>query len=320
MEDIIKTPEKILEEVNAFRKSRILLTAIELKVFTFLDKKLLTSKELAEIINCKTEPLERLLNALVAINYLRKHNGKYFNTKVASEYLVEGKEKFIGMLPHISNLWKRWNELTIKIKPEYKEPGDWTRSFITAMHYRAVKESELLPYLLNLSNVKKVLDIGGGSGVFSIGFVKANPEITATLLDFPEVIKIAKEFIKQSNIYDNFNFIEGNFHNVDFGRGYDLIFLSAVMHINSPEENKKLVLKCADALSVGGQIVIRDYVMDKEKVANINGALFAINMLVATEKGNSYTADEYREWLTNAGFKNIEIKDLGKSNIIVGYK
>ncbi len=320
MDSNVKTPEIILEEVNAFRKSRIILTAIELRVFTLLDKKLLTAQELAKEINCKADPLERLLNVLVAIEYLGKRNGKFYNTVAASEYLVEGKEKFVGLLPHVANLWSKWNELTFKIKPDFNDSRDWTRSFITAMHYRAQKEAELLPFLLDLSNVKKMLDVGGGSGAFSIGIIKAHPNIKAVLLDFPEVIEIAKEFISQNNLAGSFGFIEGNFHDVDFGGNYDLIFLSAVMHINSPQQNKALMSKCFKALNNGGQIVIRDYVMDDEKVKNVKGALFAINMLVATENGNSYSEREYKEWLEAAGFKAIEIKGLGNSNIITAKK
>ncbi len=320
MDENIKTPEIILEEVNAFRKSRIILSAVELKVFTHLDKKLLTAEELARIIKCKTEPLERLMNALVAIGYLGKRKCKFYNTPQSSEYLVEGKEHFVGMIPHVSHLWNKWNDLTLKIKPDFQNAQDWTRSFITAMHYRAAKEAELLPYLLDLSNVEKMLDVGGGSGAFSIGIVKAYPNITAVLLDFPQVIEIAKEFIKKNNVYDNFRFIEGNFHETDFGTNYDLIFLSAVMHINSPEQNRKLMIKCAEALNNKGQIVIRDYVMDEDKVENVKGALFAINMLVATENGNSYEESQYKSWLRQAGFDDIQIKDTGNSNLIIAHK
>ncbi|MEW6653140.1 MAG: methyltransferase [Bacteroidota bacterium] len=317
---------KIHELAGSFRISRIILTAVELSIFTILDKHLLPSSEVAKQINSDEHSTERLLNALTSLGFIKKLHGKFYNTDSASLYLVEGKPEFIGSLFQINELWKPWGALTIAVKEGASEMRDYsncfcTETFITSAHYRAAKEAKILAMLLNLNSAKKMLDVGGGSGVNSIGVIEYNPELNAVIFDLPNVIPLTKKYVNSCSHKDKISCIEGNYLADDFGSGYDLILLSAVVHINSYKQNMDLIKKCECALNRGGQIVIKDWVMNENRTEPLGGAIFSINLLVSTSGGNTYTENEIREWFGNSGITNVERKNSSYGwSLMIGTK
>jgi 3-hydroxy-5-methyl-1-naphthoate 3-O-methyltransferase len=325
----ITSPNQIREIANAFRESRVLLTAIELGIFTSLDKQMLSSHEVSQKIKTNARATDRLMNALCGMGLLRKVKGKFYNTDLTSKYLIEGKPEFMGGLFHTNHLWNTWTYLTESVRQgssykgeqNKKENDNWVGAFVAAMHYRGVKQSELMSMMVDLSNTKKVLDVGGGSGAFSMGFIKRNPTIKATILDLQHVIPLTKKYIEEAGLKDKFDFIEGNYLTADFGTGYDLVLLSAIVHINNYEQNKMLIKKSADALNENGMVIISDFVMDENRTEPYFGALFSINMLVGTTAGDTYTEQEMREWLEAAGLRKIERKNTSYgSDLMIGYK
>lgn len=322
-------PEDINTLANSFQQSRILLSAIELGLFTVLDKHMLHSKEVAQKINADERATDRLMNALVALGFLRKVNGRFYNAESASQYLVKGKPEFMGGLFHSIGLWSTWGSLTESVKAgtsdaEHKPSSggiDWLESFIGAMHHRGVKEAKIIAMMLDLSNAKRMLDVGGGSGVFAMEFIKKISNMNAVVFDLPDVIPITGRYVAEEKMTEKISFISGNYLADDFGDGYDLILLSAIVHINSLEENNLLIKKCYNSLNSGGQIVIRDWVMNEDRTEPAGGAYFALNMLVGTERGDTYTESEMRSWFTNAGIKKIERKDTSfGSSLMIGHK
>lgn len=322
-------PDEIRAFANSFQQSRILLTAIELDLFTILDKHILPASEVAGQIKTNERATERLMNALVALGFLRKVHGKFYNSPAASQYLVKDKPEFIGGLFHSIGLWNTWSTLTEAVKAgtsvaERKSISNkinWSEAFISAMHYRGVKEARITAMMLELSSVNRMLDVGGGSGAFAMEFIKRNPNMNAVLFDLPDIIPITKKYIEAEKLSGKIELRGGNYLNDDFGSRYDLIFLSAIVHINSLDENKMLVKKCYDALNSCGQIVIKDWVMNEDRTEPPGGAYFALNMLVGTECGDTYTETEMKDWLINAGIKKIERKDTGFGfSIMIGYK
>ena len=325
----IKSPEDIREIANSFRASRVLLSAFELKIFTVLDKHMMTSEEIAKKINADSRATNRLMNALCGMGLLSKVKEKFYNTDLSSKYLVEGKPEFMGNLHHTNHLWNTWTYLTESVKKGSSFKGDqnkeekenWVEDFIAAMHYRGVNQGKILAMMIDLSNVKKMLDVGGGSAAFSMEIVKKNPSIKATVLDLPPVIPLTKKYVSKAGLLENFNFIEGDYLSEEFEKGYDLILLSAIIHINSYEQNKMLVKKCADALSENGMIIISDFIMNDDRTQPYHGALFSINMLVGTTSGDTYTEREMREWFDSAGITKVErkITSFG-SDLMMGIK
>jgi 2-polyprenyl-3-methyl-5-hydroxy-6-metoxy-1,4-benzoquinol methylase len=325
----IKSPEDIRDIANSFRESRVLLSAFELKIFTVLDKHMMTSEEVSKKINTDLRATDRLMNALCAIGILKKVKGKFYNNDLSSKYLVEGKPEFMGNLYHTNHLWNTWSYLTDSVKKgssfkgdqNKKEKDNWVEAFIGAMHYRGVNQGKILSMMIDLSNVKRMLDVGGGSAAFSMEIVKKNPSIKAVVLDLPHVIPLTKKYVSEAGLLNNFGFVEGDYLTKDFGSGYDLILLSAIVHINSYEQNKMLVKKCADAINKNGMIIISDFIMNEDRTQPVHGALFSINMLVGTASGDTYTENEMREWFEAAGLSKIERKNTAfGSDLMIALK
>ena len=319
----------IKDIASAFQKSRVLLSAYELNLFTSIGRSEKTSQQVAAELSTSWRATDRLMNALCAIGLLKKNNNRFSNTEESLNFLVASSDSFLSGLGHSNNMWKSWSYLTESVrqgKPATqigvsKRDDKWLTSFIAAMHDRGKVQSEIVADILDLSQVSRVLDIGGGSAVFSMAFVEKSESIKATIFDLPDVIPITLSYIKEAGLSDRINTISGNYNEDNFGSGYDMIFLSSIIHINSNEGNAELIEKCSNALNPGGQIVILDFVMLEDRASPSFGALFALNMLVATDEGDTYTENEMKEWYSMAGITNIVRKDTDfGTSLIIGKK
>ena len=326
----INSPSEFSEMVNAFRISRIILTAHELDLFTLLKEGPLTSTAIVKKIGTNERATDRLMNALVPIGLLKKSGGQFSNTDFSTRFLIKGQPSYMGGLDHQVHLWKTWSTLTeavkagtsIMMKQSIDEREEaWLESFIAAMHTRGIQQAKEIAAVLDLSQTKSILDIGGGSGAFTFEFIRENPSIKGTIFDLPNVIPITKKYIEREGFAKSVSTITGDYLKDKFGYDYDLILVSAVLHINSPDENKMLLNKCAEALSPGGQLVILDHIMTDDRTGPAAGAFFALNMLVGTEKGDTYTEKEIKSWMQNVGFKYIRRRDTPQgSNMMIGIK
>ena len=307
-------PDRIMEMVMAFQRSRILLTAYELELFTVLDEESKSSAEVAGALGTEKRATDRLMNALCALELLIKKENRFSNTPLAQRFLVKHSPDFMGNLYHSVNLWDTWSTLTPAVykgttvmEKKINDRGEkWLTAFIASMHNRAKKHAPKVVDKLDLSKVTRVLDIGGGSGAYAMAFVKAGPNINAAVFDLPNVIPITRRYIEKEGLTGKIKTIVGDYTVDPLGKGYDLIFLSAVIHISSIEVNMKLLKKCSEALNPGGQVVIQDFIMDEDRTVPPSGAFFALNMLVSTEAGDTYTESEVKDWMTTAGLAGIK--------------
>jgi len=308
----------ILETVYAFRNARVLLTAYELGVFTAIGDTSKTAAEVAVLIKTNERATDRLMDALCGMGMMKKNGGKFSNTSLSARFLVEGKPDYMAGLMHSVHLWRTWSTLTEAVRigttvaqrEAVNERGvSWLDAFIAAMHMRAYKQAPALVKLLDLKGVRRVLDVGGGSGAYSMALVRAKKGIHATVFDLPSVVPLTSQYIESEKLADKISTVAGDYEIDSLGTGYDLVFLSAIIHINSIDINKQLVKKAYDALIPSGQLVIQDHIMDEDRTAPLGGALFALNMLVGTQAGDTFTESEVRSWMEEAGFKNVRRKD-----------
>lgn len=307
-------PDRIRKMVMAFQRSRVLLTAYELELFTALDNESKSSAEVAGMLGTEKHATDRLMNALCALELLDKKENRFSNTPLAQRFLVKHSPDFMGNLYHSVNLWDTWSTLTQAVyegttvmEKKINERGEkWLTAFIAAMHNRAQKYAPKVVRKLDLSKVTRVLDIGGGSGAYAMAFLKARPNINAAVFDLPNVIPITHQYIEKEGFTGTIKTIVGDYTVDQLGNGYDLIFLSSIIHSNSNEVNMKLLKKCSKALNPNGQVVIQDFIMDENRTTPPSGALFALNMLVSTEAGDTYTESEVRDWMTAAGLTSIK--------------
>lgn len=322
-------PQGILEMAVAFQKSRVLLTAYELDVFTVVGERNRSSAEVAQALGTAGRATDRLLNALCALGLLEKRAERFSNTPLAFRSLVRGKPDFMAGLKHVAHLWETWSTLTqavrqgrsVVARPVDERGTEWLRAFIAAMHWRACQHAPDVVAALDLSGVSRVLDVGGGSGAYAMAFVRAKADLTAVVFDLFNVIPLTEEYIRQAGLSDRVKTVVGNYEVDPLGSGFDLVFLSAIIHSNSPDQNRALIRKGVEALTPNGQLVVQDFIMDEDRTSPAFGALFALNMLVGTEAGDTYTESEVRHWMEEAALRRIARQDTAfGTSLLVGRK
>jgi len=175
----------------------------------------------------------------------------------------------------------------------------------------------LLVKAVGSEGVRTLIDIGGGSGALAIAFAQASPALQAEVLDLATVVPIAARHIAAAGLSDRVRTRVGDLRADAFGSGYDLALLSAICHMLGPDENRDLLRRVFAALSMGGRVVIQDFIMADEKTSPRAGALFAANMLVATPHGGTYSEAEYTGWLREAGFGEVHRIPLSGPNDLV---
>jgi SAM-dependent methyltransferase len=306
-------PNAIREFASSYQKSRILLTGFELDIFTNIKESGSTNKQITNKLKLDEHACERLMNALVSLGFLKKQNLLFFNTPESFTFLSKKSSDYLGGLMHSNHLWNTWSNLTKVVRTgvsahpdEINTRGeDWLTPFITAMHDRAKKQSPQQLASIDLSGVNSILDIGGGSGAYSMEFVSRKPGIEATVFDLPNVVPITKTFLDKEGFSDKVKTYAGDYTTDDLPGGFDIVFLSAIIHSNSLDVNRDLIKKCFGSLNQNSRIIIQDWIMNNDRTQPTSGAVFAINMLVGTESGDCYTEQEVTEMLSAAGFKDI---------------
>jgi predicted O-methyltransferase YrrM len=207
------------------------------------------------------------------------------------------------------------------VREVLESDADWTRNFIAAMQLHSRERAPLVVRAIETGRVRRMLDVGGGSGIYSIAFARANPQLRADILDVPEVTPITQTYIDAAGLSDRIEVKNGDLRSDDFGTGYDLVFLSAICHMLSPDENRDLVRRCAAALASDGQLVIQDFVLSADKTAPKIGALFSLNMLVNTAAGSNYSVEEYAAWMRDAGLSEVRQVPLpGPTSLMIGIR
>lgn len=302
---------KIQDELKEIRmlwgnywSSRVLLTANNFGIFEYL-KSPQTAENIASVIKTDLRATEILLDALTGLRLLKKSSNKYKNSSMANRFLTLNSPYYQGnIIKHLDTAWKNWSELDEVIKtgnPSHKAHNH--DSFIKGMHDISKMKASSIIKLISLKDVKKALDLGGGPGTYSIEMAKNG--VSVILFDLPETIKIAQDIIRESGV-KSVDFIAGDFLSDDIGNGYDLIFISQVLHAFSADDNENLIRKSAEALNHGGKIVIQEFYIENNRANPARSAIFSVNMLVNTEGGRCYCPTEIKGWLYGAGFRNIQ--------------
>ncbi|MGA9072605.1 MAG: methyltransferase [Candidatus Sulfotelmatobacter sp.] len=318
-------PDRLDQMIRGYMPSRCILTALELDIFTAVGDGA-NAEQIGARIHANARAVAMLLNALVALGLLSKSGDDYKNTVESARFLVQGsKDNHRNGLLHTANIWHRWSTLTdavrtgTRIPVDYDDTPEWTRNFIAGMQRNAKARAPLVVKALGTAGVRRILDLGGGSGAYSIAFAKACPYVQCEILDIPEVVPLTSEYVSQAGVSAQVSLRAGDMLQDDFSSGYDLIMLNAICHMFSEEQNQDIFRRAHQALARNGRLVVQDFILNPDKTGPQHAALFSLNMLVATEAGASYSELEYTNWMNAAGFTDVRRIDLpGPSDLIVG--
>jgi ubiquinone/menaquinone biosynthesis C-methylase UbiE len=324
------TMESIMKLGNNWMASRVFLTGVELDLYSLLADKPLSIDEILAEKKADKRGMTILLDALSSLGLLVKNDDKYQTEKSASPLLTDNSpDSILPMALHMCTLWQSWSKLTDVVlgKPpaQMTEKGalarDHIEAFIGAMHMAALKTAPEVVSAVNPGTARRLIDVGGGSGSYTIAFLSAAPDMKATLFDLPDVIEMARERFKAAGMSDRVTLTAGDFYIDELPPGNDLALLSAIIHQNSLIQNDTLYRKIYGALDQGGRIVVRDHVMSRDRTQPMDGALFAVNMLAGTPRGGTYTFEEIKEGLSVAGFTRIRlIRTKGMFSLVEGFK
>jgi hypothetical protein len=325
------TAEEILALGRSYQGAAVLMAATELDLFAALAPAPLAAEELARHLQGDPRAVTMLLDALTALRLLEKAGDLYaLPTGLEALLRADGAQSVLAMCQHQANCLRRWAQLAKVVKtgqPAERtasvrgEAGD-LQSFIGAMdNISAPTASQILQAVQPLT-FQHLLDIGGASGTWTIAFLRACPTAKATIFDLPEVIPMAQRRIAAAGLGDRVQYAAGDFMQDRLPTGADLAWVSAIVHQNSRVQNRLLFGKTYQALLPGGRIAIRDIVMEESHVQPVAGALFAINMLVATEGGSTYTLAELAADLHSAGFAQTSLarRDQAMNAVVAARK
>jgi predicted O-methyltransferase YrrM len=326
----LASPTDLLDLAHSFEPSRAFLTGLELGFFTILGSRALPAAEVA--LSSRTHPAatERLLNALAGIGLLSKRGDRFANTALSSRYLVEGSPDHLAGLLHSANGWGSWSSLTYAIETGHplgstfvdaKDKRRATEAYMAAMASQAARFAPKVVPHLGLEKRRRLLDVGGGPGIFSIAFARANPKLEITVLDRAEIAPICRRNVRKAALSRRVKFQVGNYLSGPLGEDYDLAYFSQVIHGNSAEENHDIMARASAALAPGGAIAVLDYLMDSSKITPATGALFSLSMLLTSDDGSTYAVDEVSGWLERAGLRvRRPVPISGGQSLLVGVR
>ena len=328
------TPEKIFETYSAFMSTGVLVSSVDLEVYTHIKNGHSTAIEIAKAAQASPRGMEILLNSLVALNFLTKSNDKYQLTPLAEKFLVKDNSAYLGDFVQTADMpMKDFMHLTeavrtgkpyLHIEQEQQGGQEYFKKLVPGLFSSTYPSAKVAAEVLGIGKTWKnldVLDVGAGSGVWGIAFSQLDAGTKVVALDWPGILEITRTFVERFGLNDRFSYLPGDMHKIDFGgEKYDIVILGAVCHGLSEETNRSLFSRVHLSLKRGGRLLISSFIPDDERRSAVMPLLYAAVMLTATE-GNTYTVKEYREWLQGAGFSSIETIDIpGPSPLVIANK
>lgn len=311
----------IMDLANAFLGSCVLFAASDAGVFRRLSEQDgLDAPALASDLGMSKRGMRLLLDACVAEGLLTKSGDRYSNSQLSRIFLTPGSPGDLSAaLRYNRDIYSAWGKLPefIRSGAPVERPqlhlGDdaaRTRTFVLSMHSRALGIGRAVVPLIDLAGRQRLLDVGGGPGTYSVLLTQAFPELRATVLDLPEIVKIAADLISEHGAAEKVGTLPGDYHVTPFPKGVDAINLFGMLHQESPEAIRALAQKAFDALEPGGAIHIMDMMTDETHTEPKFSALFALTMALTTDHGWVFSAGELREWLEGVGFVKFEVRPL----------
>jgi ubiquinone/menaquinone biosynthesis C-methylase UbiE len=309
--------------------------AIRNRVFDVLDGGPKTVQQVGELTGASVRGLTALMDMLVGLELLAKTSGgQYELTPESAAFLVSTKPSFQGgFLRHTSGqLVPRYlslSEIVRTGKPaasvnQESEGAEFFQNFVEDIMPMSFPAARVLAETLGVARATKplsVLDLAAGSGVWSIALAQASPQVRVTAVDWANVIPVTRRTTARFGVGDRYMFVAGDLLQADFGTGHAIATLGYILHSEGEQRSRALLKKTFQALAPGGTIAIAEFLVNDERTEPVGGLIFALNMIVNTAEGNTYSFNEIASWLKDAGFGNARtVEAPGPSPLILADK
>ncbi len=313
LEDNSWDAEKLLKTAGSYWDACTLQAGVNLEIFTKIGDESITAEDLARTLDGEVRGVTLLLNALTAMGLLIKKDNHYANTPEGKSLLVKQSPRYVGYLishhNQIINYWAHLSDAVKSGKPVKRQPykeEEEREIFLMGMYGLAMAGAPRIAAGIDLSGRHHLLDLGGGPGTYAIHFCLANPELRATVYDLPETRPFALRTVKQFELEGWIDFMAGDYIEEEIKGSYDVAWLSHILHAEGPENCRKIIQKTLSVMEPGGLILIQDFILEDTLDCPPFPALFALNMLINTPQGRSYSETQIKEMLTEAGIKDVK--------------
>jgi SAM-dependent methyltransferase len=332
---VAATPERIQQFAWGYIPPLVLEAAIRHRVFDLLDGGPKTVLEIHKETGASERGLSAIMNALVGLSFLVKDKqGSFSLTPESAAFLVSTKPEFQGgIIRHCSGQlipkWLRLNDIVATGRPveavNWEGPGgNFFQEFVNDIFPMSYPAAQTLARCFDANGAGppvRVLDLAAGSGVWGIAMAQRSEQVRVTAVDWPEVIPVTRQTVTRFGLADRFSFVEGDLLEVDFGGSHTLATLGHILHSEGRERSRALLAKTFHALAPGGTIAIAEFLVNPDRTGPLNGLFFAVNMLVNTDSGDTYSFEEIGGWLKEAGFINARtLESPGPSPLVLAAK
>jgi SAM-dependent methyltransferase len=304
----------------SFAGHRVLTVAVRAGILRRLDREPATADDAARELGLDPIAAGKIVRALAALGVVRAQgDGRYAVTAQLAGRFIPGEADVTPFVEHSHAMYERWGENL----EAWLRGGEWPmgrrtpvelRRFSEAMSAMASLMAPAVVGSLDLSGVRRMLDVGGSVGTYAAAYCRARPGLVATVIDVPEVAALGREAVAGTDMEGRIAFIEGDYLETPWGEGYDLVQIANVLHIEPRDRAARLVHLAGDALAPGGRLAVIDFSIDDAKNHNVMGALFAINM---RSSGDTYSEPEIRAWMEASGLRYERRVDFSKSRWIL---
>jgi predicted O-methyltransferase YrrM len=304
-------PGKLMKVSGAYWESFPLHVAVDLDVFTLIGEGSLSAEEVASRWRGNARSARMLLEAVTAMGLLEKKADKYSNTEAARTFLIKTSPAYVGyIVKHQHHLVSSWSKLSQAVKTgkpvrKKRRTKAELESFLMAMYNNASSLAPRITQEIDLSQRRHLLDMGGGPGTYAIHFCQANPNLKATVFDLPSTKPFARKTIGRFGLSSTIDFQSGDYLSDSVHGTYDVAWLSQILHSMGPESCCRVIEKAVSVLEPGGLILVHEFLLNDTHDGPLFPALFALNMLVNTEEGRSYSEGEVKDMLMKAGVRDI---------------
>ena len=332
------TPDQILQIGLGFWASKVLLSAVEIGVFTDLAKKAEDLDTLSGRMGLHPRSARDFFDALVALGFLERTGSTYSNTPATDLYLDKRKPSYVGGILEMANhrLFGHWNLLTEALRTGrqqneardggpspfealYADPGR-LKEFLGAMTGISRGANMAIAQKVPWSQYKTFADVGTAQGDLAVQIALHNPHLTGLGFDLAEVGPVFEDYIQQNGLEARLRFAPGNFFNDPLPK-VDVITMGHILHDWNLEDKKMLLRKAFEALPSGGAVVVYECLIDDDRSQNAFGLLMSLNMLIETPGGFDYTGADCVGWMKEAGFREMRVEHLvGPDSMVVGVK
>jgi ubiquinone/menaquinone biosynthesis C-methylase UbiE len=317
------TPERIMQFAWGYAPTLVIEAGVRHGIFDLLDKGPLTAAQIVAKTGASQRGVKAILDVLVSFDLLQRNGQRFALTPESATFLVSTKPSFYGALfRHISEqLLPSWLQITevvrtgrpaVKVNAK-KQGAKFFADFVESLFPLSFPAASALGKHLNISKASSpisVLDIGAGSGVWGIAIAKQSPHVRIHAVDWPEVLKVTRRIADKHGLAEKLSTAAGDFFEADFGKGHRLATIGHILHSEGRERSQRLLKKVYDALAPGGTVAIQEFVPNNDRTGPPNALIFAVNMLVNTEAGDTFTFAEISQWLRKAGFKNPRLLNV----------